>query len=154
MDPSIFRGPQFPSYIPEAQISPMNTPGISFTDITELRRDVNELKWVLRDQYSSINEGYAEMNKKYTENVRQTDKILTERDTQLGALMKNTFHEFNDRLKDLTAIIKVVESKVVELTEHRFDSPAAMIKQPGHGEPLRLLSLIMGPKFIRRSFHR
>lgn len=125
---------------------------------TVIREEISVQGSFINDRFSSVIRGYAEMNERFNESVRQTDRILAEQEARLEArlnFIQNEIRQFCDSQTAAVATLKeklgslegltetsrkTLDSKITTVTEtmeHRFVELSTMVQNNQHSKPLR-----------------
>lgn len=138
MDPSHFRGPQPPAFHipgnPQAGgVDPhFIIPGAALLSdiVTAIREETTFLGRDINGRFSCVTQGYTEMNVRFTESLRQTDKLLAEQGARFEVRL-NTIQNENSQLHDSQT------AAIISLKE-RLDSleglVRAVVESVGHSE--------------------
>ena len=120
-----------------------------------IRREAAGQARLMKDQYSSIARGYTEMSQQFDLNVRQTDRILADRDARFEQILRDIRKDILQYHQHQTAVVTSLEARLVALEGraetsrdartlgiedvaksmlHGFDRLAALINQKVPGE--------------------
>ena len=131
-------------------------PGLFVAEaIGAIRGGFNTQNLIIQDQYHAVNYGYTEMNKRFEEYVRQTDKILADQhgrfeqklddlrkemrqfDTSQTAAIANLGARLNLLQDSTQASRDAMVSEIATIAKtmgHGFDGLAAMMRNCQYGE--------------------
>ena len=125
MEPSHFRGSQpptshrIPGYPPLVGIV---DPFVSLTKAIEtMKTELSGLGWHINERFFSVSQGYTEMNTRFDECVRQTDRILAEQGARLETRLEGIQNVIRQLHDSQTADMATLKEKSDTLKE-RLDT--------------------------------